>query len=192
MSLDSGISNTFVWGHALMAACAVLYLAWWVIFFRPDIPKVTGALYWVGVACIIGAAFTGIAGAIVIGIGVARVPSPPAPSGIWFAIGAVVVYIVLAYVTSRLFHRPITTELVLFVAWTALELACISALGASGGFSPARAILLGVIVVAMFAVMLVTYMLYYNLSSLPSFIDGAIPLAMVAVFSIAMTILLHI
>lgn len=191
-NMDAGISNAMTWGHVLMAVCAVLYLAWWAIFFRPDIPKVTGALYWVGVACIIGAALAGVAGAIVIGVGVARVPSPPAPSGIWFAIGAVVAYIVLAFVTSRLFGRPITTELVLFVAWTALELASVVSLGASGMFSQGHAAALGIAVVAMFAVMLVTYMLYYNLAALPSFIDGAIPLALVAVFSVAMVVLVRI
>ena len=132
------------------------------------------------------AALAGISGAIVIGMGAARVPSPPAVSGWRFAAGAVVAYIALAFVTSKFLHRPITTELVLFVAWTALELACITTLGAAAGFTFAKAVVLCVIVAVLFVVMLVTYVLYYNLAPLPSFVDGAVPLALVALFSIAM------
>lgn len=188
MQLQSDISGFLLWGHVSMAVCAVLYLAWWVIFFRPGAAPVTGALYFAGVACILLAAVAGIGGAIVIGMGTAKLPSPPAISGWWFVFGAVAVYVALAYVTSTFLHRPITTELVLFVSWTALELACLCALGATGSFGAARVTAFCVLVIVLFVVMLITYVLYYSLDALPSFIDGAIPLALVAVFSILMAV----
>lgn len=47
-------------GHGLMALCAVLYLAWWIVFFRPDAGKVQGPLYWIGAGCLVVAAIAGI------------------------------------------------------------------------------------------------------------------------------------
>ncbi len=176
-----------VGGHALMAVCAACYLAWWVIFFRPGIPKVTGALYSAGVVCIILTAIAGLAGAAMIGVGTARTSVPGvSPSGWWFALGAVALYALLAFVTSRLFGRPITTELLLFVAWAAVELACIITLGSAGGLSQAATIILTILVILAFAGMLITYLLYYQLAPLPSFIDGAIPLAAVGVLSVVL------
>lgn len=185
--ISSGTVNLLVGGHLLMALCAVLYLAWWIIFFRPDIPKVAGALYYIGVGCIVVAAIAGIAGAVMIGVGTSNASAAgEAPSGWWFAIGAVIAYFVLGFVTSRLLGRPVTTELLLFVAWTALELACIVTLGSIGGFSVARAAVFATIVAVAFIGMLVTYMLYYSLAPFPSFIDGAIPLAFVGLLSVVL------
>ena len=51
-------------GHTALAACAVLYLAWWWLFFKPGAPKPRGGRYGAGVACIVGAAaFGGLSGA---------------------------------------------------------------------------------------------------------------------------------
>lgn len=177
------------WGHALMALCALLYLSWWAIFFRPAIPKVTGILYICGVGCIIGAAIAGIAGAVVIGMGSAKAAAVGSPSGWWFVLGALVVYGILVFVTTRFCHRVVTTELALFVAWSALELACVCILGSSGGLPQTRAIILGCVIVVLFAIMLVCYLLYYTLPPAPSFIDGAIPLALVGIYSLGCALL---
>ncbi len=175
-----------------MTLCAVLYLSWWIIFFRPDAPNVTGILYYVGVACIVCAALAGIAGAVMIGVGTSQSSvAGLSPSGWWFALGAVMLYILLAFATSRLMGRPITTELLLFVVWTAVEIACIVTLGSADAFSRTTTLVLVIVVALVFAGMLVTYLLYYHLAPLPSFIDGAIPLAVVGMFSIAMMICIN-
>lgn len=178
-------------GHVLMAVCAALYLAWWSIFFRPDAGKVTGALYGFGVTCIVIAALAGIAGAIIIGLGTARIPQAErAPSGWWYVAGAVVVYIALAFITSRFLHRPVTTELVLFVAWTALELAVVITLSSVGALTRPASAGAVALIITLFVCMLVTYLLYYHLGPLASFIDGAIPLAAVGLYSAATAIML--
>ncbi|MFR7737831.1 MAG: hypothetical protein ACLU0V_09440, partial [Eggerthella lenta] len=58
-------------GHTALAACAVLYLAWWWLFFKPGAPKPRGGRYGAGVACIVGAAVLGIAGAALLVAGIA-------------------------------------------------------------------------------------------------------------------------
>ena len=63
-------------GHTALAACAVLYLAWWWLFFKPGAPKPRGGRYGAGVACIVGAAVLGIAGAALLVAGIAGLRSP--------------------------------------------------------------------------------------------------------------------
>ncbi len=180
-------------GHGLLVGCAALYLAWWTIFFRPDAGKVEGALYAVGVACIVGAAACGIAAVALIlttlpGFPVAagRTPIP----GWVIAVAAVVGYIALAAFTKGVFDRPITTELMLLVGWAALEAAVINTLLAAGSISSGTAIALGVVVTILFIATLVCYVLYYHLAPLPSFIDGAAPLLAVGAASAVMVVLL--
>ncbi len=173
-------------GHALMAACAACYLAWWIIFFRPNIPKVQGPLYGIGVGCIICAALCGILGAIFIVVGSQKIGAQASHLSGWpFVLGAVVLYFLLAFVTKRLFHRPITTELVLFVAWTALELYCLYVLAATSSIGIEKTVVLVIAVCVLFVFMLITYILYYRLGPLPSFIDGALPLLSVAIYSLS-------
>lgn len=107
---------SLIWGHVALVACTVLYLAWWLVFFNPRLPKAAGALYAVGVACIVGAAVLGITGVVLTVRGVGGlVPAMTRGVPVWaIAAGGIVAYVVLVLVTTRFFHRPVTTELVLF------------------------------------------------------------------------------
>ena len=49
-----------MWGHALLLACAVLYVIWWCVFFNPNVQVKGGLLRNFGVACILVAAVAGI------------------------------------------------------------------------------------------------------------------------------------
>ena len=69
--------------------CAVLYLAWWVVFFRPDAGKVQGPLYWIGAGCLVVAAIAGITGAVFIALGASGLAAGTGPNGWWFALGAI-------------------------------------------------------------------------------------------------------
>lgn len=169
-------------GHALMAACCALYLAWWAIFFWPKVQggEATGPLRVVGMVAILGAVVCGVMGATQVCGGSAVLAC--GRGGLFFVLGAVALYVALLLVTTKLFDRQPTTELVLFVAWLGMELFCSYALGTidTGGM----AILLGVLAGVGFAVSLVCYVLYYRLSPLPSFVDGCIPLALIGVISL--------
>ncbi|WP_139650643.1 hypothetical protein [Raoultibacter phocaeensis] len=185
--VDAGFQGLLVWSHVCLALCAALYLAWWWIFFKPRGDKPIGSRRTFGIACIVGAAFGGVAGVAlaVPAIGGLSAYSEGIPA--WaLAVGAPVLYVVLAFVTKRVFSRPITTELVLFVLWCALELAVITVLGGSGALTSPTATMLGVLVIGVFAICLVSYVLYYRLDPMPAFIDGAVPLAAVGAVSIVM------
>lgn len=89
-----------------MALCAVLYLAWWVVFFRPDAGKVQGPLYWIGAGCLVVAAIAGITGAVFIALGASGLAAGTGPNGWWFALGAIAAYILLAWATAHFWESP--------------------------------------------------------------------------------------
>lgn len=185
--MESTVPGTLVGGHAALAVCAALYLAWWWVFFNPALPKATGALYAVGVGFILGAIACGIAAIVLLAMGLGALAGPGAGAGAapgWaFAVGGVAAYALLAFVTVRFFQRPVTTELLLFVLWAALELAVANALLGAGAL-PLGAFWAIVAIVALVTVAnLVCYVLYFHLPPLASFVDGAVPLAVVGVFA---------
>lgn len=89
-----------------MALCAVLYLAWWVVFFRPDAGKVQGPLYWIGAGCLVVAAIAGVAGAVFIALGASGLAAGTGPNGWWFALSAIAAYILLAWATAHFGIAP--------------------------------------------------------------------------------------
>lgn len=171
--------TSLIWGHVALVACTVLYLAWWLVFFNPRLPKAAGALYAVGVACIVGTAVLGITGVVLTVRGVGGlVPAMTRGVPVWaIAAGGIVAYVVLVLVTTRFFHRPVTTELVLFTGWLVLELCVVDSLFGAGAFGGAEAALLALMAVAVTAGCLACYVLYFNLAPFPSFVAGAAPLA---------------
>jgi len=65
-------SRQLMWGHVLLLVCAVLYLIWWCIFFRPNAQVKGGALRVFGIACILVAAVAGIAGVVLECFGISK------------------------------------------------------------------------------------------------------------------------
>ena len=178
--------NQIIRGHWWMVGCAVLYLVWWCVFFAPtpagEKPSPTGALNAAGVACILGAVVCG-------GLAVQQMVAGMAGlgrtvvSGLWIDLGCVALYGVLLWVTVRFFDRPVTTELALFCAWTALELNVANHLVAQPVVAGAAVVLLVVLTLATLAACTICYTLYYRLPYVQSFWDGCIPLALGGVVS---------
>lgn len=190
MAVVSDAVQAITRGHILLAICAALYLTWWIVFFRPG-ASVAGPLYAFGALSLVLAAAVGVSGAVMIcgalpGVaGPAHVPMAP------FALGGVIGYVLLVAVTRLAFSRPVTTELLLIVAWCALELACTTALGAGGSIPAGAQGALYVLTAALALGSLVAYVLYYNLDALASFVDGAVPLAAVGVEAVLVAALLR-
>ena len=171
--METTVPGTLVWGHAALAVCAALYLAWWWTFFNPAMPKATGALYAVGVGFILGAVAFGIAAVVLLAMGLGALAGAPqvgsAAPGWAFAVGGVLAYV--------------TTELLLFVLWAALELAVANALLGAGALPVGAFWVLAAVIVLVTAANLVCYVLYFRLGPLASFVDGAAPLAVVGVLA---------
>lgn len=177
-------------GHTALAACAVLYLAWWWLFFKPGAPKPRGGRYGAGVACIVGAAVLGIAGAALLVAGIAGLlpaGSQPVVLGGMAACG-LALYAVLLTGTVKLFKRPVTTELLLFTAWAVLELGVLDTLFAAHALAAPAAIALGALAVAVLLTSLACYLLYYRLKPRRAYVAGAVPLAAVGLFAAAMAV----
>lgn len=166
-------------GHGFFVLCAAFYLAWWFEFFRPRGTRPQGAEYAMGVALIVCAVVFGLFATIRICTALGSLPTRVPGTILWPC--AIVAYAVLAVVTWRVLGRPITTELVLIVAWTALEIAVVGALASTGS---GLATPLLVLAVLGFLGSMVCYLLYYHLSGWAAFLDGCGPLVAVGVISL--------
>jgi hypothetical protein len=108
----------------------------------------------------------------------------PPHSILW---GAAAVYLVLLAATALLLRRQVTAELILIVGWAALELSELDALYGMDRFDfQAAAVFIAVVVLAA-ALSLVCYLLYYRLGAVAGFVDGMIPLILVALTMAALT-----
>ena len=175
----------FLSGNILLIFCCLFYLVWWLIAFKPK-----GAVKGIKSGwLLIPAALCGLAAVILIckAISATAKEARLIPVLVIFIIG-VVLYFVLLAGTWFIMKRQVTTELFLIVGWAALACAEISALYAGGAYSKAAAIIFIIVIILMAAASMVCYLLYYNLDSVKGYIDGIIPLLIVAVMSAAMSI----
>ncbi|MDJ1121927.1 hypothetical protein QJ043_07575 [Olsenella sp. YH-ols2217] len=183
MSLLTPVITTT--GGWWLLGCSAFYLVWWILFFLPGAAKPTGALWWFGAGCLVIAAVLGVVG-IARGMGTVAELEPLMARGVpTWAIWAecVALYVALAAISTRLWHRPITTELLLFVGWLGYALCLLDVAWGCGVVSGATAAGLLVMVAAVWVCCFVCYLLYYKLAPWPSFIDGAVPLVAVGVAS---------
>lgn len=177
-------------GHFALAACAVFYLLWWAVFFRPGAKTANSkALRVGGIACIVLAAVLGIAGVVLVVIALMGLPAS-IPTFILIA-GGVALYVVLLGVTNVILDRPVTTELLLIVGWFVLETNLLNGIASTGLITGASLIILGLVVFIAFVVCIVCYVLYYRLEGRASFIDGMVPLIVIGFIALSFALLLR-
>ncbi len=171
-------------GNLLMVACFVCYLAWWLIAFKPE-----GAVKGMKSGWLLIPAFLfGIAAVVQIVRGSELDGQAALFSRAAVAVGGVVAYIVLLAASSLLLKRQVTTELFLIVGWTVLMFLEVNGFFVLGQYSKATAVTVLVITVIAAIISLICYLLYYNLDSVKGYVDGMIPLLLVAVVMIAVTV----
>ena len=95
-------------------------------------------------------------------------------------------YLFLAAGTWALLKRPVTTELLLIVAWTALTLAEVHMLWGTGIFQPPAARAFAAATLVFGLVSMIAYILYYRLDAAAGYIDGMIPLILAAAMMAAL------
>ena len=89
---------------------------------------------------------------------------------------SVAAYIVLMLVTMGVFHRVVTTELVLITGWTVLEAAVVDRLYAAGALSGSGVLVEGVVIAAAFLISIVLYVAYYRMEEMKAFYYAMVPL----------------
>lgn len=186
--LSTGAARLFA-GQAALFACMLVYLAWWCAFFRPARLREGRAQGFLGAAGVALAALLGAAGIALCVAGMAGLPTASA-SDWWFAAGGAVALAACYALTVVALRRPPTLELPIVVGWTALQCACASALGQAGLLGPLAALAFTVAALALFAVSMVCYVRYFDLSGWASTAAGMLPLAGGALYAAAVCLAL--
>ncbi|MCD8381984.1 MAG: hypothetical protein LUC30_03575 [Clostridiales bacterium] len=171
-------------GNLLLVGCFVFYLAWWLIAFKPE-----GAVRGMKSGWLLIPAFLcGLAAVIQIVRGSVVDGQTALLSRAAILVGGVAAYAILLAATSIVLNRQVTTELFLIVGWTVLMFLEVNGLFALGRYSGAVSVGFLVAAVIVAAVSLVCYLLYYDLDSVKGYVDGMIPLLLVAVMMVAVTV----
>ncbi len=173
--------NELLYGNRSMIACVLCYLAWWIITFKPPAPK--GSL--IGSIFLIGAFVFGLGGIFIIihaitRMGLEQAVNPLFP--IWtIPVAGLITYILLLAITSKLLHRQVTSELIIIIGWTVLELCFVSSMYRYGiaGKEALIGLFVGIIIVT--ALSIICYLLYYKLEYVKGYYDGMIPLVLVGI-----------
>ncbi len=165
--------NRVIAGQVSLIACFVLYIVWWYRGYRPgvDVSRVGG---------VNGVLFLAMVVLACVGIWLSLTPVPaisrPVLDSSTIAMIAVAVYVVLLLVTRLLFSRIVTTELILIVAWTALEAVVIVNLNAAGALLDGRFLAMCIALAAAFAVSVILYVAYYRMEEMRAFYAAMVPL----------------
>jgi hypothetical protein len=159
-------------GNLLLLFCFLFYLAWWGVTFRPD---ASGGP--IGTLCILAAFITGAAAIILLCGGVSSLSQISKGLPVKYILLVILVlFFVSLLVTTVLFHRIVTSELMIIHIWIALELSVIAVLYGVGSLGSSRAWILAVLVLIAFAVSMICYVLYYRLTGMTGYYIGMVPL----------------
>jgi hypothetical protein len=151
-------------GNLLLLFCSLFYLAWWVAANRSNAsggPYLTAALITGVVALALMSGGINTLSQNVEGLPVRLV-----------LLGSVALFFIMLLVTTTVFHRIVTSELLIIHIWAALELSAIAVLYGIGRFGVGRAVTLAALVVIALAVGLVCYVLHYRLAGATQYWNG--------------------
>jgi hypothetical protein len=177
-------------GQILLVVCCVFYLIWWSISYRPGVTvsRVSG----LNGALLLITALCGVTGMILSLSGSNHLPGEAGRkvSGRLILFAAVVLYLVMLLLTTRVFHRIVTTELVLITGWAALELNAVSALTGAAVFRSPQAAAMTIVIAAAYIISMVLYVAYYRMQEDRAFYAAMIPLITEAVSMALMVIVM--
>ena len=115
-------------GQFLLILCCVSYLIWWYRGFRPDVEvSRTGGI---GGILLLVTAVLGIAG-VFFSLSPVMEKTAAKLNPMHIAAAGILGYIILLWITRTVFDRVVTSELLLIVGWTVLELTVINRLNAA-------------------------------------------------------------
>src|SRR5665648_646292 len=105
-------------GNLLLLFCSLCYLAWWVVSFNPNSSGGSAGMFYIAAAFI-----TGVAAIFLTSSGIKWLSQDSKGLPVKFILlGSVAVFLILLLVTVIVFHRMVTSELLIIHIWAALEL----------------------------------------------------------------------
>ena len=159
-------------GNLLLLFCSLFYLAWWVVSFRPNSSGGSAGGFYITAAFI-----TGVAAIALMSGGINSLSQDSKGLPVKFILlGGAALFFVLLPVTAIVFHRIVTSELLIMHIWGALELSAVAVLYGTGRFGAGRAVTLAALVGIATVAGLICYMLYYRLDETASYWNGMVPL----------------
>lgn len=168
--------NKILLGQCLLVVCCVFYLIWWSMSYRPGVQvnKAGG----VNGMLLLVTAVSGVVGILFTVNGLRAIPRYKTPmNNMVIIIGGIAAYIVLMLLTSTVFHRVVTTELLLIVGWVVLELCTINILNGAGTLSLRLFTVMLIVLAAAFIVSMILYVMYYRMADMKAFYAAMVPLA---------------
>lgn len=168
--------NATLWGifagNLLLLLCCIFYLAWWVVTFRPNASVGSAGVWYIMVAFI-----TGVAAIALLSWAISALSNDSKSIPVWLImVGIAVLFVALLLVTTMVFQRIVTSELLIILVWTGLELSAISVLFGTGRFGVGIGVSLAILVGIATVVSLICYVLYYRLDENLSYWIGMVPL----------------
>ena len=172
-------------GQILLAVCCGFYIPWWFMVFRPGQPHnwMAGRA---GILLLL-TFLAGLAGLVLTLWGDSGVGADRAlfSGNKVMALGIAICFLMMIF-TSTVFHRPVTTELLLITGWAVLELVTVNKLYGTEIFERPLAIVLCALIAAAFIVNMVLYIAYYRLDAWNAYRLAAVPLAVDGVYMAAL------
>ena len=160
-------------GQILLILCCILYLIWWTRGYQPGVSVnrlggMNGILFGLTAA-------SGLAG-LICSLGRLEEKTTPILNGYAIAALGVLAYFALMLFTRHVFDRIVTTELILIVGWTTLEMIVINRLNAAGIISDKEFTVMCAIIAVAFTISIVLYVAYYRMEEMRAFYAAMIPL----------------
>ncbi len=174
-----GSTRQILIGNLLLVICCIFYLAWWLLAFKPNNPIKGTKSGWL----LLLAFIFGIVSVVMIVRSSGDNNHLLVPNNS-ILIDGIIIYVALVAVTKRLLNRQVTTELLLIVGWLALMFKEINVLYSLDHYSLIVAVVFLIVSVIMAIISLICYMMYYDLDVFKGYIDGMIPLILVAIMMI--------
>lgn len=157
-------------GNIKLLLCFAFYLVWWVVGFNPWRPIRGIKSGWL----LIPAVLLGVLALYDIVQGLDFFGG--LVHGMALVFGGIASYVALLLITGVLLHRPVTSELFIIVLWVTVAFLEINTLVALGSASPELGWTLAALCLAGTVISLVCYQLFYGLTGMAAFVDGAVPL----------------
>jgi hypothetical protein len=172
--------TTAIWeifsGNLLLFFCCMFYLLWWIVSFKPNSSGGSSSTVYITAAFI-----TGVIAIALMSSGIYSLSKDSRSLPVkLILLGGAALYIILQLITVSVFHRIVTSELIIIHMWAALELSVVAVLYGTGQFKSEHAVILVALVGIAFVASLICYVLYDRLNDMASYLDGMIPLIMAA------------
>lgn len=162
-------------GQFSLALGALFYTFWWLSAFKPGAN--TGWTGGISGILLLLLAISGLGGVGITIMGICELPLPSSwPGGGLLSLMALAAYLILLLISTKIFGRIPTTELILIAGWALLEIMALGTLSEagllSGRFLTAAAFLIAAATFFAF----ISYMVYYRIDEETAYILGALPL----------------